>query len=123
MGTGEAIHGRSDVTLREIGRSRKGRPVGHVRGAVAPLLRHCTISICLEYGIPCRRQDGGPLDFVRTRPTVWPATIFWQSSTLVFGAIREQRFYILTHPERNHQIRARMEDILLERNPSGTVDS
>jgi NAD(P)-dependent dehydrogenase (short-subunit alcohol dehydrogenase family) len=40
---------------------------------------------------------------------------------LVFEAVREERFYILTHPERNWQIRDRMEDILLERNPTGTT--
>jgi NAD(P)-dependent dehydrogenase (short-subunit alcohol dehydrogenase family) len=42
---------------------------------------------------------------------------------LVFRAIREERFYILTHLERNHQIRTRMKDILLGRNPSGTTGS
>jgi hypothetical protein len=42
---------------------------------------------------------------------------------LVLEAVREERFYILTHPERNWQIRNRMEDILLERNPTGTVAS
>jgi NAD(P)-dependent dehydrogenase (short-subunit alcohol dehydrogenase family) len=40
---------------------------------------------------------------------------------LVFEAVREERFYILTHPERNWQIRDRMEDILLGRNPTGTT--
>lgn len=40
---------------------------------------------------------------------------------LVFAAVREERFYILTHPERNWQIRNRMEDILLGRNPTGTT--
>lgn len=40
---------------------------------------------------------------------------------LVFQAIREERFYILTHPERNRQIRDRMEDILLQRNPTGRI--
>jgi NAD(P)-dependent dehydrogenase (short-subunit alcohol dehydrogenase family) len=40
---------------------------------------------------------------------------------LVFQAVREERFYILTHPERNWQIRDRMEDILLGRNPTGTT--
>jgi short-subunit dehydrogenase len=36
----------------------------------------------------------------------------------VFRAIREERFYILTHPEGKDRIRTRMEDILQERNPS-----
>ncbi len=35
----------------------------------------------------------------------------------VFAAINEQRFYILTHPEMKPIIRARMENILEERNP------
>ena len=39
----------------------------------------------------------------------------------VFQAVRKNRFYILTHPERNWQIRDRMEDILLGRNPTGTT--
>jgi NAD(P)-dependent dehydrogenase (short-subunit alcohol dehydrogenase family) len=36
----------------------------------------------------------------------------------VFQAIREERFYILTHPEGKEWIRTRMEDILQERNPT-----
>jgi NAD(P)-dependent dehydrogenase (short-subunit alcohol dehydrogenase family) len=36
----------------------------------------------------------------------------------VFRAIREERFYILTHPEGKDWIRTRMEDILQERNPT-----
>jgi short-subunit dehydrogenase len=40
---------------------------------------------------------------------------------LVLEAVREEHFYILTHPERNWQIRNRVEDILLGRNPTGTV--
>lgn len=34
-----------------------------------------------------------------------------------FAAIREGRFYILTHPEHNEQIRARVENMLTGRNP------
>jgi NAD(P)-dependent dehydrogenase (short-subunit alcohol dehydrogenase family) len=37
---------------------------------------------------------------------------------LVVSAIREERFYILPHPEWKEQIRSRMEDIIQERNPS-----
>ncbi len=37
---------------------------------------------------------------------------------LVFGAIREERFYILTHPELKGAIQTRMEDILQEGNPT-----
>jgi len=36
----------------------------------------------------------------------------------VFDAIRDEKFYILTHPELNDGIRRRMEDILQERNPT-----
>ena len=36
----------------------------------------------------------------------------------VFRAIREERFYILPHPEGKDWIRTRMEDILQERNPT-----
>jgi len=37
----------------------------------------------------------------------------------VFAGIRDEQFYILTHPDRDHEIRARMENILNRRNPSG----
>ncbi|MGC2518843.1 MAG: SDR family NAD(P)-dependent oxidoreductase [Burkholderiales bacterium] len=36
----------------------------------------------------------------------------------VFEAVREERFYILTHPKINGAIRARMEDILAGRDPT-----
>jgi NAD(P)-dependent dehydrogenase (short-subunit alcohol dehydrogenase family) len=38
----------------------------------------------------------------------------------VFDAIREERFYILTHPEMTPMIQQRMEDILEGRNPAPT---
>ena len=41
-----------------------------------------------------------------------------QVADVVFGAIRKNQFYILTHPEGNESIRTRMEDILLGRNPT-----
>jgi NAD(P)-dependent dehydrogenase (short-subunit alcohol dehydrogenase family) len=41
-----------------------------------------------------------------------------QVADAVFQAIREERFYILTHPEGKDWIRSRMEDILQERNPT-----
>jgi hypothetical protein len=41
-----------------------------------------------------------------------------QVADAVFQAIREERFYILTHPEGTDWIRRRMEDILQERNPT-----
>jgi NAD(P)-dependent dehydrogenase (short-subunit alcohol dehydrogenase family) len=37
---------------------------------------------------------------------------------LVFQAVKEERFYIFPHPEMKELVRLRMEDILLERNPS-----
>jgi NAD(P)-dependent dehydrogenase (short-subunit alcohol dehydrogenase family) len=37
---------------------------------------------------------------------------------LVFTAIRDERFYVLTHPEWKQMIRHRMEDILEERTPT-----
>ncbi len=40
-----------------------------------------------------------------------------QVADTVFQAIREERFYILTHPEGKDWIRKRMEGILQERNP------
>jgi short-subunit dehydrogenase len=42
----------------------------------------------------------------------------YQVADSVFRAIREERFYILTHPEYKNSIRARMEDIIEERNPT-----
>jgi NAD(P)-dependent dehydrogenase (short-subunit alcohol dehydrogenase family) len=41
-----------------------------------------------------------------------------QVADAVFQAIREERFYILTHPEGKVWIRTRMDDILQQRNPS-----
>jgi hypothetical protein len=36
----------------------------------------------------------------------------------VFDAIREERFYILTHPEEKVRVQRRMEGILQEKNPT-----
>jgi len=41
-----------------------------------------------------------------------------QVADIVFAAIREEKFYILTHPEYGAAIQLRMEDILQERNPT-----
>lgn len=41
-----------------------------------------------------------------------------QVADAVFQAIRQERFYILTHPEGKDWIRTRMEDMLHERNPT-----
>jgi NAD(P)-dependent dehydrogenase (short-subunit alcohol dehydrogenase family) len=37
---------------------------------------------------------------------------------LVFQAIRDERLYVLTHPEMKDLVRTRMEDVLAERNPT-----
>jgi NAD(P)-dependent dehydrogenase (short-subunit alcohol dehydrogenase family) len=41
-----------------------------------------------------------------------------QVAGIVFQAIRDENFYILTHPELKEAIRVRMEDILQERHPT-----
>lgn len=41
-----------------------------------------------------------------------------QVADIVFNAIRDEKFYILTHPEWEKMVRTRMEDILQERNPT-----
>jgi NAD(P)-dependent dehydrogenase (short-subunit alcohol dehydrogenase family) len=41
-----------------------------------------------------------------------------QVADVVFEAIREDRFYIVTHPEGKGAVRTRLEDILRERNPT-----
>ena len=41
-----------------------------------------------------------------------------QVADIVFQAIRDETFYILTHPEMKEAVRARMEDILEGRNPT-----
>jgi NAD(P)-dependent dehydrogenase (short-subunit alcohol dehydrogenase family) len=41
-----------------------------------------------------------------------------QVADIVFQAIREERFYILPHPNWKPAIQTRMEDILQDRNPS-----
>jgi NAD(P)-dependent dehydrogenase (short-subunit alcohol dehydrogenase family) len=41
-----------------------------------------------------------------------------QVANIVFQAIRDETFYILTHPEWKEAIRVRMEDILQDRNPT-----
>jgi NAD(P)-dependent dehydrogenase (short-subunit alcohol dehydrogenase family) len=41
-----------------------------------------------------------------------------QVASQVFAAMRAGQFYILTHPELKELVRQRMEDILLERNPT-----
>jgi NAD(P)-dependent dehydrogenase (short-subunit alcohol dehydrogenase family) len=43
-----------------------------------------------------------------------------QVADAVFKALREDQFYILTHPESKERVRTRMEDILQERSPTPT---
>ncbi len=44
-----------------------------------------------------------------------------QVAAIVFNAIRDEKFYILTHPEVKEAVQVRMEDILQDRNPTNTV--
>jgi NAD(P)-dependent dehydrogenase (short-subunit alcohol dehydrogenase family) len=41
-----------------------------------------------------------------------------QVADAVFAAVREGRFYVLTHPEGKEAVRARLEDVLQDRNPT-----
>ena len=41
-----------------------------------------------------------------------------QVADAVFSAIRDEKFYILTHPEWNEAIETRMQDILQGRSPT-----
>jgi NAD(P)-dependent dehydrogenase (short-subunit alcohol dehydrogenase family) len=77
-----------------------------------------------ERNRPERLPRKGPLDPVSAAgwealrqllPTRMPSA---QVADAVFQAIREERFYILTHPEGKDWIRTRMEDILQGRNPT-----
>jgi hypothetical protein len=42
----------------------------------------------------------------------------YQVAEIVFQAIRDERFYIFTHPEWKEAVRVRMEDILQARHPT-----
>jgi NAD(P)-dependent dehydrogenase (short-subunit alcohol dehydrogenase family) len=44
-----------------------------------------------------------------------------QVAAIVFNAIRDEKFYILTHPEVKEAVQVRMEDILQDRNPTNVV--
>jgi hypothetical protein len=44
-----------------------------------------------------------------------------QVADSVFAALRNDQFYILTHPEGKEAVRKRLEDILQERNPTPLV--
>lgn len=46
-----------------------------------------------------------------------------QVAAIVFNAIRDEKFYILTHPEVKEAVQVRMEDILQDRNPTNVVAS
>jgi NAD(P)-dependent dehydrogenase (short-subunit alcohol dehydrogenase family) len=73
---------------------------------------------------PERLAATAPLDPVAAagwetlRQQMQTATPPAQVADAVFQAIREERFYILTHPEGKDWIRTRLEDILQERNPT-----
>lgn len=42
---------------------------------------------------------------------------------ILFQGIRDEKFYIFTHPEMKHFVQTRLEDILQERNPTNTMPS
>jgi hypothetical protein len=44
-----------------------------------------------------------------------------QVADMVFDAIREERFYIFTHPTTKQLVQVRMEDILQERMPTDAI--
>ena len=51
------------------------------------------------------------------RPQVEAGMPAEQVADLVFDAIRTEKFYVFTHPDRKTAIQHRMENILQERNP------
>ncbi len=55
---------------------------------------------------------------MKIREAVKTAISSHEVAELVFDAVKEQRFYVFPHPELKELVRLRMEDILLERNPS-----
>jgi NAD(P)-dependent dehydrogenase (short-subunit alcohol dehydrogenase family) len=66
-------------------------------------------------------QQLSPEDAARwdaMRQAVQTGTPPAQVADAVFMALREDKFYILTHPEWKERVRTRMEDILQERNPT-----
>jgi hypothetical protein len=44
--------------------------------------------------------------------------LYWLSKRKVYLAVRDERFYILSHPQWKEAIRTRMEAILQEWNPT-----
>ena len=67
---------------------------------------------------PLRPADGARWEAFRQAVQAGMPPV--QVADAVFKALREDQFYILTHPESKERVRTRMEDILQERNPTPT---
>lgn len=112
------------VTLSEVLHRDLAERSGKVKVSVlCPGLVKTRIVDCAR-NRPERLAATAPLDPVAAagwdtlRQQIQTATPPTQIADAVFQAIREERFYILTHPEGKDWIRTRSEDILQERNPT-----
>jgi NADP-dependent 3-hydroxy acid dehydrogenase YdfG len=65
---------------------------------------------------PLRPAEGARLEFLRQAVQAGMPPV--QVADAVFKALRQDQFYILTHPEDKEAVRTRMEDILQERIPT-----
>jgi NAD(P)-dependent dehydrogenase (short-subunit alcohol dehydrogenase family) len=83
-----------------IGRSDRNRPEA-AGGSAAPL----TASQKVSQAMLAKAVDAGKLSAA-------------QVATLVFDAVREDRFYIYSHPQALGGVQSRFEDLTLQRNPS-----
>jgi NAD(P)-dependent dehydrogenase (short-subunit alcohol dehydrogenase family) len=83
-----------------IGRSERNRPEA-AGGPAAPL----TASQKVSQAMLAKAVDAGKLSAA-------------QVATLVFDAVREDRFYIYSHPHALGGVQSRFEDLTLQRNPS-----
>ena len=83
-----------------IGRSERNRPEA-AGGSAAPL----TASQKVSQAMLAKAVDAGKLSAA-------------QVATLVFDAVREDRFYIYSHPQALGGVQSRFEDLTLQRNPS-----
>jgi NAD(P)-dependent dehydrogenase (short-subunit alcohol dehydrogenase family) len=67
---------------------------------------------------PSRRDDASAARWEAIQQLVPAGLSPVEVADAVFAAVRENRFYILTHPEGKEAVRTRMEDILLDRVPT-----
>ena len=67
---------------------------------------------------PSPRDDASAARWEAIRQLVPAGLPTVEVADAVFAAVREDRFYILTHPEGKEAVRTRMEDILLDRVPT-----